>query len=159
MDGGIYLNLAVRELKVAPIYARVGDVIRIEMVVEDVGDLVPGTTDAEIHANGTIVARKPIAYGHGGEGGRIRREIFLWDTRGYPPGEYRMKGEVFVWQDASPFDNSLDVGQPLFLLPEGAALPPGAKEGGVALARDPRYKPAARPPREGDRSTEGTAGD
>lgn len=157
-DGnGMNVNIIVREVKVAPIYAHVGDVIRIEMVTEDREDLVPNSTDAEIRANGKIVARKLVAYGNGGEGGRIHRETFLWDTRGRNPGEYRIKGQVFVFHDSSPFDNELEVGQPLVLLPQGTALPPDVKDGGMAVARDPRYKPVARTPGQGG-GAEGTGG-
>ncbi len=160
MDGdgnGMNVNIIVREVKVSPIHAHVGDVIKIEMVTEDREDVVPNSTDAEIHANGKIVARKLVSYGYGGDGGRIQRETFLWDTRGVKPGEYRIKGKVFVFYDSSPFDNELEVGQPLVLLPEGAEYPPGVKEGGVAIARDPRYKPTARTPQHGG-GAEGTGG-
>jgi hypothetical protein len=156
-DGGLSINIIVREIKVTPIYAHVGDVIQIEMVTEDRDELAYNTTNAEIYANGKIVARKRVTYGYGGEGARIQRETFLWNTRGHKPGEYHIKGEVFVFYDSSPFDNSLEVGQPLVLLPEGAAFPPGVKEGGIAIARDPRYKPAPRSPQDGS-GVEGSGG-
>jgi hypothetical protein len=71
--------------------------------------------------------------------------LIVWNTQGAPSGEYRIKGEAFVWEDASPFDNSLDVKEPLVLLPAGAALPPGKEDRGTAVAVDPRWsqKPAA----------------
>jgi len=147
-DGGGYVNIIVREVKVAPIRARIGDAITIEMVVEDVGDLAPFNADVDVYANGKVVARKLATYGYGGDGGRIQRHTFRWDTHGCQPGEYRIRGEAFVWNDASPFDNDLAVPQPLILLPPGMPFPGGAKDGGEAIARDPRYKPAARAPAE-----------
>jgi len=156
-DAGTYVNIIVREVKVTPIRAHVGDAIRIDMVTEDLGDLMPNTTDADIYANGKIVARKLVTFGYGGEGGRIQHHTFYWDTHGYKPGEYHLKGQVFVWIDASPFDNYLDVAQPLVLMPTGTAFPAGEKEGGVAIARDPRYKPAIRSSQDGG-ATEGMGG-
>lgn len=153
-----YINIIVREIRVTPIHAHVGDVIKIEMVTEDRGDLVPNTVDAKIYAGEKIVASKLVTFGYGGDGERIRRETFLWNTGGFEPGRYRIKGEVFLFTDASPFDNSLEVAQPLVLLPGGAAFPPGVAAGGVGLARDPRYKPAARSPKEDDGGATGTGG-
>lgn len=138
--GGPYINIIVREVRVTPVRAHVGDVIRIEMTVEDQGDLYYGNTNAEILANGKVVARRLVTYGLGGEGGRIRTETYSWDTRGVPPGEYRIEGRVFIWGDASPFDNSLDVKQPLVLEPPGASFPGGQAAGGTAVARDPRFR-------------------
>jgi hypothetical protein len=59
------------------------------------------------------------------------------------PGEYKIRGEAFVWVDASPFDNFLDLEKVLVLLTAGAELPAGESDGGTAMTRDPRYKPAA----------------
>lgn len=144
-DGGngAYINLIVREVKVTPIRAHVGDTIRVGMVVENQGDPVNGTTTAEIRANGMVVASQLVSYGTGGDGDRIRRLTFTWDTRGMKPGEYKIRGEFFVWSDASEFDNFLDTTEPLKLLPAGAAFPKGEEEGGTGVGRDPRYKPSA----------------
>lgn len=143
-DGGDgpYINLIVREVKVAPIRAHVGDTIRVDMVVEDRGDLVNGTATAEIRSNGKVVAGRLVSYGTGGDGDRIRKLTFTWDTGGMAPGEYKIRGEFFVWNDASEFDNFLDTPEPLKLLPAGTAFPKGEEEGGVSVGRDPRYKPA-----------------
>lgn len=144
-DGGngAYINLIVREVKVTPIRAHVGDTIRVDMVIENRGDLVNSTTTAEVRANGRVVASRLITYGFGSDGDRIRRLAFTWDTKGVKPGEYKIRGEFFVWNDASEFDNFLDTTEPLKLLPAGAAFPKGEEEGGTGVGRDPRYKPSA----------------
>ena len=72
------------------------------------------------------------------------RESFLWDTKGVPPGEYRIRGEVFLWHDASEFDNFLDLAEPLLLLPPGQPFPGGIEAGGTAVAVDPRWSPPIR---------------
>jgi hypothetical protein len=98
------------------------------------------------------VASKLFTYGLSGYPGRTYRETLAWDTRDAAPGEYRIRGEVFLWYDASPFDNFLEVEQPLVLLPPGASFPGGEEAGGSALAVDPRY--TGPPPR-----ADGTAGE
>jgi hypothetical protein len=139
--GGAYRNLIVRELKVSPVRAHVGDVIAIEMVVEDAGDLYVGDTVARIYANGKMVAHELYAYGYGGEGGRIRKASFRWDTRDEKPGEYRIRGEVFLWEDSSPFDNRLDLAKPVVLYPKEAIIPSmGGKESATGIEVDPRWK-------------------
>jgi hypothetical protein len=148
--GGPYINIIVREVKVAPIRAHVGDVIRVDMVVENNGDLGSDYADIELLANGRRVDSKMYNYGFGGEGERIHRATFFWDTKGVKPGEYRIRGEVFVWGDASPFDNFLNLEQPLVLLAPGAAFPAGETGGGSAMTRDQRYKPAAGAEKEDD---------
>src|SRR3990172_12311250 len=106
---GPYINLIMREVRVTPIHAHVGDVIRADMVIENRGDLGNDTAKIELLANGKAVASQLYNYGFTGEGGRIYRATFHWDTKGVKPGEYKVRGEVFVWYDASPFDNFLDV--------------------------------------------------
>lgn len=142
-DYGGYINIIVREVKVTPVRAHVGDVVTVDMVVEDQGDRYYSNVPAELLANGKVVARKLVTYGFGGEGDRVRRLTLSWDTRGAKPGEYRIEGQVFVWDDASPFDNSLKVEEPVVLEAAGAPFPGGKPAGGSATARDPRYKPAA----------------
>lgn len=139
---GAYINLIVREVKVTPIRAHVGDTIRIDMVIEDRGDLVSNTSTAEVKANGMVVASKRVSYGFGGEGERIQHVTLHWNTAGAKPGEYRIRGEFFVWDDASEFDNFLDAGEPLKIVLAGTAFPNGEKAGGVSVGRDPRYRPA-----------------
>jgi hypothetical protein len=161
MDGdgnGPNINLIMREVRVTPIHAHVGDGIRVDMLIENRGDLGNDTAKIELLANGKGVASQLYNYGFGGEGERIYRATFHWDTKGVKPGEYKIRGEVFVWYDASPFDNYLDVDQSLVLLPPGMAFPAGEKEGGVAIARDPRYQPASRSLQDGGRTTEGVGG-
>ena len=139
--GGAYINLIVREVRITPIVAHVGDVIRIEMAVETRGDNANDTVPAEIRANGRVVASRMFTYGFEGEPNKVYRLTFLWDTKGVSPGEYRIRGEVFLWYDASEFDNFLDVKDPLVLLPVGAVLPAGKEGGGTAVAVDPRWRP------------------
>jgi hypothetical protein len=146
--GGPDINIIMREVRVAPIRAHVGDVIRVDMVVENHGDLGNDIANVELLANGKAVDSKLYNYGFGGEGDRIYRATFYWNTRGVKPGEYKIRGEVFVWYDTSPFDNFLEVSQPLVLLAPGAAFPAGEPGGGSAMTRDPRYKPAAGPGEE-----------
>jgi hypothetical protein len=134
-DGnGPFLDLIVREVRVTPIVAHVGDTIRFEMVMEDHGDQVYTTTTIDITANGKEVASKLFKFGWDPEPRKIYRESFQWDTKGASPGEYRIEGEAFVSDDQSPFDNSLKVKEPLVLLPVGAPLPADKADGGTAVA-------------------------
>lgn len=137
--GGGYINLIVREVTAAPVRAHVGDVITVGMTVEDQGDLYYSNIEAEVRANGKVVARKLVTYGFG-EGSRVQKGTYQWDTRGMAPGEYRIRGEVFVWYDSSPFDNFLDLGEPVVLLPPGAPFADGKGPGGTAVSTDPRWK-------------------
>lgn len=139
-DGDAYINLIVRVLMVSPIRAHVGDVISFDMIIENQSDASYETTTVKVLANGRRVASRLFTYGFTGEPGKIHREAFAWDTRGAAPGEYRIRGEVFLWHDASPFDNSLEVEQPLVLLPRGTPFPESEEAGGSAMAVDPRYK-------------------
>ena len=141
--GGPYINLIMREVRVSPIRAHVGDVIRVDMVIEDQSDVTNFKGDLDITANGRKVAGKWIHNEFGGQGERVHRETIQWDTRGVSPGEYMIRADFYVWGDASPFDNYLDVKEPLLLLPKGAAFPSGEPAGGSAIIRDSRYKPAS----------------
>lgn len=144
---GTGLNLIVREVKATPARAHVGDVIKVEMIVENQGGEGAGTVTERVYANGMSVASKLFHYDI--TGGTLYRETLYWDTKGAAPGEYRIRGEVFVWYDTSPFDNYLDVRQPVVLLPAGASFPGGEKAGGTAVTRDPRYRPSAGAPEAG----------
>ncbi|MDX1815318.1 MAG: hypothetical protein R3239_05100, partial [Thermodesulfobacteriota bacterium] len=80
-DGnGPFLDLIVREVRVTPIVAHVGDTIRFEMVMEDHGDPVYTTTTIDITANGKEVASKLFQFGWDLEPRKIYRESFQWDT-------------------------------------------------------------------------------
>jgi hypothetical protein len=130
-DGsGPSVDIIVHEVNVDPMAARVGDTIRFEMVIEDHGDPFKSTIPIEIKANGKVVASQLLRFGGGGEPRKMYREALEWSTRGASPGEYRIEGEAFVWEDVSPFNNSLKVKDPLVLLPAGAALPAGKEKGG-----------------------------
>lgn len=156
--GGTYINIIMREVKVTPVHAHIGDVIRVDMVVENQGDLWNETSSVDLVVNGRIVDSRMYNYGFSGEGGRIFRASFTWDTRGAKPGEYKIRGDAFVWYDASPFDNYLDVKEPVVLLQAGAAFPAGQAGGGTAVERDPRYKPAASPVEGSGKASGGAAG-
>jgi len=129
-----WVELIVREVRVTPIVAHVGDTIWFEMVLEDHGDPADMTITIEILANGKRVASKLFTFGFVLEPGKMYRETFQWNTKGVPPGEYRIRGEAFVWEDDYEFNNVLDVKEPLVLLPVGAALPAGKGGGGSAVA-------------------------
>lgn len=141
-DGGngIYINLIVREVKVTPVRAHVGDPIRVDAVIESRGEGA-GTITARVYANGKTVAHHLMTYDtlHGPQA--LYRESFVWDTKGVKPGEYRIRAEAYEWNDASPFDNYLDVKEAVTLLPAGAAFPAGQSGGGEAVAVDPRWEP------------------
>jgi hypothetical protein len=129
MDGGDgagpSVDIIVHEVNVDPMVAHVGDSVLFEMVLEDHGDPVKTTIPIEIKANGKAVASQLLRIASGGEPRKIYRETLEWNTKGVSPGEYWIEGEAFLWEDVSPFDNSLKVKKPLVLLPAGAALPPG----------------------------------
>ncbi|HZW36590.1 MAG TPA: CARDB domain-containing protein [Candidatus Deferrimicrobiaceae bacterium] len=139
--GGTGLNFIVREIRVTPIRAHVGDLIKVEMIVENQGGEGAGTSTERIYANGKSVAQKLFHYDIAG--GTFYHETLFWDTKGMAPGEYRIRGEVFLWYDTSPFDNYLDVKRSVELLPPGVAFSGKETGGGYAIERDPRYKPAA----------------
>jgi len=139
-DGGPFINLVVRQVKMTPVRAHVGDPIRIEMAIEHQGEAT-GTVLAEVRANGKVVAETRFTYGFGEEPGYIYRKSFLWDTKGVPPGEYRIRGDVFLWYDSSESDNYLDLKEPLVLLSPGQPFSEGAEAGGTAVAVDPRWTP------------------
>ena len=139
-NGGAHVDLVVRKVTVTPVRAHVGDTVRIEMEWEYWGDITNNyydTTFAEVLANGKSVAKKPFVYNFGARLGDAYRETFLWDTKGTTPGEYRIRGEVPLRMDATPFDNFLVVKEPVILVPEGAPFPSGEESGGTAVARNP----------------------
>jgi hypothetical protein len=70
------------------------------------------------------VASQLFAWGMS-PGKRLYRLSLDRDTRGVPPGEYRIGAEAFVWEDSSPFDNRLDVTQPVVIAPPGGGFPGG----------------------------------
>jgi hypothetical protein len=133
-DNGYWVDLIVREVRVTPIVAHVGDTIRVDMVLENHGDPINRTIPIDILANGKEVSGKLFTFGWSNEPGKIYRETFQWNTSGVTPGKYRIRGDAFVWGDDDPFDNSLDVKESLVLLPVGAAFPAGKEDGGTAVA-------------------------
>jgi len=139
---GAHVDIFVKEVKVSPIRAHVGDVIRIDMRWVYWGDLQNRhyeTTNAEIKANGKVVASSPFVYDYGAKLGDEYDHTWFWNTRGFPPGEYRIRGEVFLWQDATPYDNFLVVKDPVILLAPGAKFPEGQEAGGTGVARNPSF--------------------
>jgi hypothetical protein len=137
-DGGdTNIDLAVRQVTVTPVRAYVGDKVHVEVLIENKAEGMK-TTNADIYANGKRVGRQQFTWGMS-PGNRLYRMTFEWDTRGVPPGEYKIRAEAFVWEDTSPFDNQLDVSQPVFLAPPGGAFPGGAATGGSATETDPRF--------------------
>lgn len=134
------INLIVRQVKVTPVRAHVGDPVRVDAVVENRGD-GRGTVMMRVYANGRPVAHRMLTYDSMDGPSALYRESFVWNTAGVKPGEYRIRAEAFEWNDSSPFDNDLDVKVPVTLLPAGAAFPPGVQGGGEAVAVDPRWRP------------------
>lgn len=141
MDGGAEIpDLVLRKVTVSPIRAHVGEIVRIEMEWEYWGDITENYYDtnfAAVQANGRTVARRTYPSDFGVRPGERKRETFLWDTKGMAPGTYRIRGEVPLDLDRTPYDNYLDVKKPLLLVPRGASFPAGGEIGGSAVAEDP----------------------
>ncbi|MEW6719890.1 MAG: hypothetical protein AB1346_05535 [Thermodesulfobacteriota bacterium] len=141
-NGGAHINLTVAKLGVEPVRAHVGDVIRIEVWVDNRED-GSQSTNLDIFANRKRVARQMFRWGSPADP-RMYKMHLDWDTSGMAPGEYRIKAEAFVFEDTSPFDNELTLGQSVILAAPGGAFPGGAPAGGSAAEIDERYKSYAR---------------
>jgi hypothetical protein len=135
---GASVDLAVRQLTVTPVRAYVGDKIRVEVLIEN-KDEGRGTSNAVIYANKKIVGSQLFNWGMS-LGDRLQRLTIECDTRGLPPGEYKIRAEVYVKPDTSSYDNELTVQQPVTLAPPGGTFPGGAAAGGSATETDPRFK-------------------
>jgi len=136
--GEVNSDLAVRQVTVTPVRAYVGDKVRVEVLIENKAE-GSDTSNAEIYANGKLVGRQLFTWGWS-SGERLYRLTFEWDTRAVPPGEYKIRGDANVRQDTSPFDNQLEVQQPVVLAVPGGTFPGGAAAGGSATETDPRFK-------------------
>ena len=86
-----------------------------------------------------MVASIPFVYDYGASLGDEYTHTWSWDTRGLSPGEYRIKREVFLWRDATPYDNFLALREPVILLAPGAEFPKGQEAGGAGTARNPSF--------------------
>jgi len=141
MDGGgggdTNIDLAVRQVKVSPVRAHAGDVIHVDVVIENKAE-GSRTSSADLLANGKVVASHLFTWGWS-PGDRVYQLSFDWDTRKVPPGEYRIGAQAFVAEDSSPFDNMLEVTQPVLIVPAGSAFPGGGAAGGSATETDPRF--------------------
>jgi len=137
--GGVWIDLIVRQVKVTPVRAHVGDPVRIDAVIENRGE-GKGTITMRVYANGKPVASRLFTYDVTDGPRALYRESFVWNTAGVRPGDYRIRAEAFEWNDSSPFDNYLDVKDPVTLLPAGAEFPAGQAAGGEAVAVDPRWR-------------------
>src|SRR3990170_6540386 len=132
MDGGKDGNgeaeipdVVLRNVTVSPVRAHVGDVIRIEMEWDYWGDITENYYDtnfAVVRANGKVVASRKYTSYFGVRPGEPKRETFLWDTKGMAPGKYRIRGEVPLRIDATPYDNYLDVKEPFILISKGESF-------------------------------------
>jgi hypothetical protein len=141
-EGDSHIDIFVKEVKVTPIRAHVGNVIRIDMRWVYWGAILNRdyeTTKAEIKANGKVVGSIPFVYDYGASLGDEYAHTYYWDTRGLPPGEYRIRGEVSLWRDATPYDNFLVLKEPVILLAPGAGFPDGQEAGGAGVARNPSW--------------------
>ena len=136
-DVDLNIDLAVRQVTVSPVRAHAGDVIHVDVVIGNKAEGM-GTTAAELLVNGKSMSRQLFTWGRSA-GERQHRLSFEWDTRGIAPGQYRIGAEAFVWGDSSPFDNRLDVKQPVVVVPPGAGFPDGEEAGGSATETDPRF--------------------
>ena len=137
-----HVDIIVKEVIVSPVGAHVGDVIRIDMrwmYWGDISNREYQTTKAEIRANGKVVGSVPFVYDYGASLGDEYAHSFHWDTRGIPPGKYTIRGEVFLWQDVTPYDNFLVVKEPVILLAPGAEFSEGQEAGGAGVARNPSW--------------------
>ena len=135
--GGVNIDLAVRQVTVTPVRAYVGDVVHVDVVIENKAE-GSQTTPADLLVNGKVVASQLFTWGMSA-GERLYRLSFDWDTRKVPPGQYRIGAQAFVWGDSSSFDNRLDVTQPVLIAPAGGAFPGGEAAGGSATETDPRF--------------------
>jgi hypothetical protein len=104
--------------------------VRVEVLIENKAE-GSNTTNADIYANRKLVGRQLFTWGRD-TGERLYRLTFEWDTRGFPPGEYKIRAEAFVWVDSSPFDNDLVVNQPVVLAPPAGRFPAGRKRAGAS---------------------------
>ena len=141
-DVDSHVDIIVKEVTVSPVRAHVGDVIRIDMRWVYWGDILNReyeTTKAEIKANGKVVGSIPFVYNYGAKLGDEYAHTYYWDTRDFPPGEYKIRGEVFLWRDVTPYDNFLVVKEPVILLAPGAKFPEGQEAGGTGMARNPSW--------------------
>jgi hypothetical protein len=139
MDGGGHGNvdLAVRQVTVSPVRAHPGDVVHVEVVIESKAD-GSATTTAELLVNGKTVGRQLFTWGMS-PGPQLYRLSFAWPTGGVSPGKYRIGARAFVWEDSSPFDNELEVKQPVVIAPTGGGFPGGEPAGGSVTETDPRF--------------------
>ena len=136
--GGAAVNLTVQQVTVQPIRAHVGDVIDVEVWIDN-REQGSETTWAEVYANKKVVAKQMFRWGTPGMD-RLSKLYIKWDTRGMAPGEYKVKVEAFVFRDISPFDNELALKQPVVLVAPGGVFPGGTQAGGSATVIDERYK-------------------
>lgn len=136
--GGFAVNLAVVKLSVEPVRAHVGDVVRIEVWVDNRED-GSRSTNLDIYANKRRVGRQMFRWGNPADP-RMHKMYFDWNTSGMAPGEYRIRAEAFEIDDTSPFDNELVLKQTLVLAAPGGAFPGGAPGGGSAAEIDERYR-------------------
>ena len=136
--GGSAVNLTVQQVTVQPIRAYVGDVIDVEVWIDNRED-GSETTWAEVFANKKVVAKQMFQWGTPGMD-RLSKLYIKWDTRGMAPGEYKVKVEAFVFHDISPFDNELALKQPVVLAAPGGEFPGGMQAGGSVTVIDERYR-------------------
>ncbi len=136
--GGTAVNLTVRQVTIRPVRAYVGDVVRIEVWIDNRED---GSmyTSAEILANRKVVGRQLFRWGGPGED-RTYKLYFDWDTSGLAPGAYKIRADAFVHEDIDSFDNEFTVKQPVLLAAPGGEFPGGEKAGGSITEIDERYR-------------------
>lgn len=142
-NGGANVDLVVTKVTVTPVRARSGDPVRIEVTWMYWGDLISNyheSTSVNVLANGKVVVTMPYSYEFGARLGDEHRHTFEWDTTGMSPGQYRIRAEIPLRVDATPYDNYLDVKEPLVLLPAGEPVPAGPESERSAVAENPAWK-------------------
>jgi len=136
--GGFSVNLTVEQVTVSPIRAYVGDQISVDVVIDNRED-GSDTSQVRVYANKKVVGRQLFQWGTPGAD-RKSNMSFKWDTSGMAPGVYKIKAEVVVFEDISPFDNEITLEEPVILVAPGEQFPAGASAGGSTTEIDPRYK-------------------
>ena len=136
--GGAAVNLTVQRVTVQPIRAYIGDVINVEVWIDN-REQGSETSWAEVYANKKMVAKQMFRWGTPGAD-HLSKLNLQWDTRGMAPGAYKVKAEAFVFHDISPFDNELALKQPVVLVAPGGEFPGGMQAGGSETVIDERYK-------------------
>lgn len=131
--GGVYTNLIVREMTVAPVRAIAGEKVKVDVLIEFRGEGM-GSAPLRLWAGKNIVDQVLYNFRGSVESERLRRFTLEWDTKGAAPGDHRLRVELFNPTDAHEFDNELTLGEPVVVAMPGASFPGRIAAGGRAKA-------------------------